>query len=468
MPGFVWLLASGWRDDPEKFALAIELSRITFPYLIFISLVSLFSGVLNSLTRFAAAAFAPALLNLALIAAQLLVPEGGAETARAMAIGVIAGGVLQLALCWASVRRLGLRIGFRRPRMTGRVRELLRPDPAGDFGQRHLLYQPALLRLFRHQPARRQRSSISASPTGSTSCRWRSSARRSAPRSCRRSAAPSTPATTGAPPTSRARRPSSPCCSPCRRRSRSPSPRARSSPPCSRAAASPPRTPPPPASSSSIIVAGLPAYVLIKVLTPGFYARKDMKTPVYIAFAMLGARRRSELRLDPRSRHRRARSHHRRLGLAQRARALRHPPRAAAISGSSPGSSVRILKQLLAAAAMAGVLWLLQGQLDGWFAGSAGRRDHRRRRARRRPALWSISLWPGPSARWTRRTFSSCCGERKRRKRDSPNQACRLRHPADRQPPPRQLSRRDPALGEAAGRGRMPDLPRRSPRHHRL
>ena len=43
MPAFVWLLASGWRDDPEKFALAITLSRITFPYLIFISLVSLFS-----------------------------------------------------------------------------------------------------------------------------------------------------------------------------------------------------------------------------------------------------------------------------------------------------------------------------------------------------------------------------------------------------------------------------------------
>jgi putative peptidoglycan lipid II flippase len=64
----------GWQDDPEKFALAVELSRITFPYLIFISLVSLFSGVLNSLTRFVAAAFAPALLNIALIVAQLLVP----------------------------------------------------------------------------------------------------------------------------------------------------------------------------------------------------------------------------------------------------------------------------------------------------------------------------------------------------------------------------------------------------------
>ncbi|HEX2802652.1 MAG TPA: lipid II flippase MurJ, partial [Sphingomicrobium sp.] len=66
MPAFVGLIASGWRDDPEKFSLAVDLTRITFPYLIFISLVSLFSGILNSLTRFTAAAFAPALLNLAL------------------------------------------------------------------------------------------------------------------------------------------------------------------------------------------------------------------------------------------------------------------------------------------------------------------------------------------------------------------------------------------------------------------
>ena len=82
MPGFVMLIASGWRDDPEKFALATWLTQITFPYLIFISLVSLFSGILNSLTRFTAAAFAPALLNMALIAALLLAPEGGPEHVR--------------------------------------------------------------------------------------------------------------------------------------------------------------------------------------------------------------------------------------------------------------------------------------------------------------------------------------------------------------------------------------------------
>src|SRR5688500_15196500 len=125
MPAFVWLIAREWHDQPDKFELAVELTRITFPYMLLISMVSLFSGVLNSLTRFAAAAFAPALLNIALVGALLLVPEGGPETARAMAIGVIAGGILQFALCWASVRRAGLSLRLRPPRMTPRVRELL-------------------------------------------------------------------------------------------------------------------------------------------------------------------------------------------------------------------------------------------------------------------------------------------------------------------------------------------------------
>src|ERR671912_245644 len=105
--GFVPLFSQrmngeGGMEEAKKFALATWLTRITFPYLIFISLVSLFSGILNSLTRFTAAAFAPALLNLALIAALLAVPDGGPATAQAMAIAVIAGGIFQLGLCWAA------------------------------------------------------------------------------------------------------------------------------------------------------------------------------------------------------------------------------------------------------------------------------------------------------------------------------------------------------------------------------
>jgi putative peptidoglycan lipid II flippase len=110
---------------PGKFDLAVELTRWTFPYLLFISLVALLSGVLNSLTKFAIAAFAPALLNLALIVALLVAPDDKIEVVRYMAIAVLAGGVLQFALCWAAVRKAGVRLHFGRPRMTPAVRELV-------------------------------------------------------------------------------------------------------------------------------------------------------------------------------------------------------------------------------------------------------------------------------------------------------------------------------------------------------
>jgi putative peptidoglycan lipid II flippase len=125
MPAFIGLVGAGWRDEPDKFGLAVLLTRITMPYLVFICLVSLFSGVLNSLSRFTAAAFAPSLLNITLIAALLLVPEGGPVTARAMAWGVVAGGVLQLGLCWVSAHRAGVKLRLTRPRMTPGVKELL-------------------------------------------------------------------------------------------------------------------------------------------------------------------------------------------------------------------------------------------------------------------------------------------------------------------------------------------------------
>jgi putative peptidoglycan lipid II flippase len=123
MPLFVAAI-SGYGG--EKLALATFLTRITFPYLLLISLVSLFSGILNSLTRFAAAAFAPALLNLAMLAAMLIVPVGGAVTAMALAIGVTVGGVIQLALLIVACRRAGIALRLRRPRMTPGVRQFVR------------------------------------------------------------------------------------------------------------------------------------------------------------------------------------------------------------------------------------------------------------------------------------------------------------------------------------------------------
>ncbi|MFM7028513.1 MAG: murein biosynthesis integral membrane protein MurJ [Chakrabartia sp.] len=126
MPAMVWLLASGYAAEPEKFELTVWLSRLTFPYLMLISLVSLYSGVLNSMHRFAAAAFAPALLNLAMLIALLFVRDGGAKTAQAIAAAVVVGGVVQLALVWWSARQAGISLKLRRPKITPGVRQFFR------------------------------------------------------------------------------------------------------------------------------------------------------------------------------------------------------------------------------------------------------------------------------------------------------------------------------------------------------
>jgi putative peptidoglycan lipid II flippase len=125
MPGVLLLVVPDYQATPGKFDLAVELTRWTFPYLLFISLVALLSGILNSLTRFAIAAFAPALLNIALIIGLLLAPPDNVETVRYMAWAVLAGGVAQFALCWVAVRRAGVRLRFGRPRMTPAVKELV-------------------------------------------------------------------------------------------------------------------------------------------------------------------------------------------------------------------------------------------------------------------------------------------------------------------------------------------------------
>ncbi len=126
MPAMVWLLASGYAGEPEKFDLTVWLSRLTFPYLMLISLVSLYSGVLNSMHRFAAAAFAPTLLNLAMLVALLLFRDGGAVTAQAISIAVVIGGVAQLALVWWSARQAGISLKWRRPHLTPGVRQFFR------------------------------------------------------------------------------------------------------------------------------------------------------------------------------------------------------------------------------------------------------------------------------------------------------------------------------------------------------
>ncbi len=127
MPWVVTVLAPGFVDEPHKFDLAVDLTRITFPYILLISLVALFGGMLNSTGRFAAYAAAPILLNLSLIGAALLVHVvDDADAGRLVSWGVTWGGVLQLALVLHAVRRAGMMPRLLLPRLTAGVRELLR------------------------------------------------------------------------------------------------------------------------------------------------------------------------------------------------------------------------------------------------------------------------------------------------------------------------------------------------------
>src|SRR3954469_4355703 len=119
-PLLVWALASGLRKDPHAYDAAVVMTRVMFPYIGLMSLVALAGGVLNTWRRFAVPAFAPVLLNLALIASMLgLVPvfrRWGVEPIYAQCVGVMVGGVLQLAIQVPALRSIGMwpRIGATR------------------------------------------------------------------------------------------------------------------------------------------------------------------------------------------------------------------------------------------------------------------------------------------------------------------------------------------------------------------
>ncbi len=137
MPALVLMLASGFAGD-DRLELSVALGRIVFPYILFISVAALLSGVLNSLGRFAAAAAAPVLLNVVLILALALAetglaaevaipgPDGlvGLHEGTFLAIGVLVAGAAQLGLLLWAIARAGLALRLRRPRLTPGIRRL--------------------------------------------------------------------------------------------------------------------------------------------------------------------------------------------------------------------------------------------------------------------------------------------------------------------------------------------------------
>ena len=116
MPLIILVQAPGFVEDPAKFNAAVIMSRITFPYLLLVSLNSLQSGVLNSLGYFAAAALTPVLLNMTMIAALFaLTPLFGGNYGYALATGVTIAGVLQLLWLVWDTRRAGMPMGILAP-----------------------------------------------------------------------------------------------------------------------------------------------------------------------------------------------------------------------------------------------------------------------------------------------------------------------------------------------------------------
>ncbi|MAJ92999.1 MAG: murein biosynthesis integral membrane protein MurJ [Rhodospirillaceae bacterium TMED63] len=125
MPWIMHGFAPGFADDPLRFDLAVAMTQITFPYLLFISLVSQLGGVLNALGKFAAAAAAPIILNLCLITALLGLSAFVATPGHALAWGVAIAGAAQFVWLMVACHRAEFQLCLLRPRMTPRVKRLL-------------------------------------------------------------------------------------------------------------------------------------------------------------------------------------------------------------------------------------------------------------------------------------------------------------------------------------------------------
>ncbi|WP_269932731.1 murein biosynthesis integral membrane protein MurJ [Aminobacter sp. HY435] len=123
-----FVVAPGFTADPEKYDLTVALATIMFPYLICMSLAAMMSGMLNSLRRYFAAAVAPVFLNIILVgvlANAWYRGHDGLTVGYALAWGVLAAGIVQLGIVWIAVRHAGISIGFRRPKLTPNVKRLL-------------------------------------------------------------------------------------------------------------------------------------------------------------------------------------------------------------------------------------------------------------------------------------------------------------------------------------------------------
>jgi putative peptidoglycan lipid II flippase len=147
MPEVVKLLAPGLVEKPDTFALAVSLTRITFPYLLCITIVTQLSGNLNAVDRYAAAAAASTILNICLVAA-LAVSFLFPSAAYAAAWGVALSGVLQWLLLWIAARQAGVSTRLTRPRLDGEIKTFLKalgPAVIGSAGAQIALFADTII-----------------------------------------------------------------------------------------------------------------------------------------------------------------------------------------------------------------------------------------------------------------------------------------------------------------------------------
>ncbi len=125
MPALVWITAEGFYGD-ERFDLAVDYGYVVFPYILFMSLAALFSGVLNATGRFAAAAAAPVLLNIFACSALIFGAISGGDIIRWLIAVIPVAGIAQLALVWIATERAGIRIRLGRPKLSPEMRRMVR------------------------------------------------------------------------------------------------------------------------------------------------------------------------------------------------------------------------------------------------------------------------------------------------------------------------------------------------------
>ncbi len=138
MPYVIYVIAPGFMGDVSRYPMAVDMSRVTFPYLLFMSLAALLGGMLNAHHRFAPFAAAPIIFNLTLIVFLLTsqhVPGAFKTAGHAMSWGIFTAGVLQCGMLWHFIKKAGLRVRFVRPRLKdekiGKLFKLMGPGMLG-------------------------------------------------------------------------------------------------------------------------------------------------------------------------------------------------------------------------------------------------------------------------------------------------------------------------------------------------